>query len=428
MNVLLVGSGGREHALAWKISQSPKLSKLFITPGNPGTGEFGENVQLDLDKESNLKEFLNYHKIDCVVVGPEIPLVNGLHDKIQALELDKKPIVIGPKKEGAILEGSKKFAKEFMQRHNIPTAKYRAFNKENIGDAKKFLQTLDAPYVLKADGLAAGKGVLIIDDLDEAFSELTKIIEDKKFGSAGDEVVIEEFLKGIELSVFVLSDGKNYMVLPSAKDYKRIGEGDTGLNTGGMGAISPAPSANKSFMDKVEQRVIIPTVQGFLEDNIDYQGFIFIGLMDVQGEPQVIEYNVRLGDPETEVILPRIENDLLQMFEAVGNKSLNKITTDISTQNACTVMMVSGGYPESYEKGKVISGLNEISDAQLFQAGTKSTNEGIVTNGGRVLAVTCVKPNLNDALDIAYRNMAKIKFEKNFYRKDIGYEVRNTSK
>ncbi|MFT4660007.1 MAG: phosphoribosylamine--glycine ligase [Patiriisocius sp.] len=421
MNVLLIGSGGREHALAWKLNQSDKLNDLYISPGNPGTSAYGTNVALDLKSERSVFDFINNNKIELVVVGPEIPLVDGLHDTIASMT--NPPTVIGPKASGAILEGSKKFAKEFMIKHNIPTARYKNFTNTNIEEAEDFLSTLQPPYVLKADGLAAGKGVLIIDDKLEAIASLKKIILEKQFGEAGNNVVIEEFLKGIELSVFVLTDGKDYKILPSAKDYKRIGEGDTGLNTGGMGAISPAPSASSKFLAKVEERIIKPTIAGLQKDGIDYQGFIFIGLMDNDGEPYVIEYNVRLGDPETEAILPRIKTDLMTLFEAVKTNTLNDVEVEIDTRPACTIMTVSGGYPESYEKGYPIEGLETISDALLFQAGTKALNGETVTNGGRVLAVTSLQETIQQAMKIAYSNMRKIKYTGQYYRNDIGYEV-----
>ncbi len=423
MNVLIIGSGGREHAIAWKLSQSKKLSQLFITPGNPGTEQYGTNVNLNIDDIDKLCSFIEDHKIEVVVVGPEIPLVDGIHDKIINSSLINKPVVIGPKSKGAALEGSKKHAKEFMIRHNIPTARYQSFDKNNIARARAFLDELEPPYVLKADGLAAGKGVLIIEDKEEALQSLKNMIEDQQFGSAGDQVVIEEFLIGIELSVFVLTDGSDYVILPTAKDYKRIGEGDTGLNTGGMGAISPAPSASREFLNKVEETIIKPTIQGLINDNTDYQGFIFIGLMDVNGEPKVIEYNVRLGDPETEAILPRIENDLLELFEAVQNKTLANIDITINPLPSCTVVMASGGYPESYVKGYPILGLDQNEDSLVFHAGTKFHDKSLVTNGGRVLAITSIGEKLPEAIVKCYHTIDNITFEKKYFRKDIGYEI-----
>lgn len=423
-NILLLGSGGREHAFAWKMSQSKHLGKLYIAPGNAGTPAYGTNVNIDpLDFEA-VKVFVRENGIHMVVVGPEAPLVAGIHDFFLNDSVLKYIPVIGPQKEGAQLEGSKDFSKAFMQRHNIPTAAYNSFTAETLSEGLQFLDTLESPYVLKADGLAAGKGVIICEDVVEAKLELTEMLMEEKFGEASRKVVIEEFLHGIELSVFVLSDGVNYKILPAAKDYKRIGEGDTGLNTGGMGAISPVPFATEDFLKKVEERVVIPTVKGLKKDNIPYTGFIFIGLMNVDGEPFVIEYNCRMGDPETEVVIPRIKTDLLELFEGVANQTLDEVNLEIEDNTAVTVMLVADGYPGNYEKGKVITGLDEVEDSLVFHAGTKLQNGQAVTNGGRIMAVTSVGANMNNALGKSYRTIRFIDYEGKYYRKDIGFDLR----
>ena len=425
MNVLLIGSGGREHALAWKIAQSDKLSNLYIAPGNAGTAECGKNIDLNVADHQAVKQVALDKQIDLVIVGPEAPLVEGIADFFaEDNELRSIPVV-GPKKLGATLEGSKQFAKEFMFRHNVPTAKYASFNKSNLEEGYSFLESLSAPYVLKADGLAAGKGVLIIDDLEEAKSELRSMIEDNKFGDASSNVVIEEFLSGIELSVFVLTDGNSYKILPEAKDYKRIGEGDTGLNTGGMGAISPVPFSQGDFLTKVEDRIVKPTIEGFKRDSIEYKGFVFIGLMNVNGEPYVIEYNVRMGDPETEVVIPRIKSDLLTLLEATGKGTLSQEELVIDSRFATTVMLVSGGYPESYEKGKVMTGFDAVQDSICFHAGTKHNDGAVVTSGGRVLALTSFGDTMEEALNKSFSNAKVIDFEGKYYRKDIGFDLVN---
>ena len=423
MNILLLGSGGREHALGWKMAQSPLLKKLFIAPGNGGTAEVGENVDLNPNDFPSVISFIRSHSIDGVVVGPEDPLVNGIRDAIES-ESDLKGVwIIGPGRAGAQLEGSKEFAKDFMQRHAIPTARYGTFTKENISEGHSFLDTLEAPFVLKADGLAAGKGVLIIDDREKAKSELTAMLNGK-FGAASAKVVIEEFLHGIELSVFVLTDGTSYKLLPSAKDYKRIGEGDVGLNTGGMGAISPVPFANEEFLKKVEERIVAPTVNGLKTDGIPFCGFLFIGLMNVKGAPFVIEYNVRMGDPETEVVMPRLDTDLVALFRAAGTNQLHSENPIFKTETAVTVMLVSGGYPEAYEKGKEISGVEEITESRVFHAGTKKEESRLITNGGRVLAITSLGSNMDEALNKSYRSINQIEFDQMNYRKDIGFDLR----
>ena len=422
MNVLVLGSGGREHALSWKISQSSMCEKIFIAPGNSGTKLVGENVDINVTDFEAIKKFVIEKTIEMVVVGPEDPLVLGIYDFFQQEDL-KEVCLIGPSKEGAKLEGSKEFSKKFMEKYSIPTAKYQSFTKENLEEGFAFLETLSAPYVLKADGLAAGKGVLILDDLIHAKQELKLMLTESKFGAASDKVVIEEFLDGIELSVFVLTDGKNYKVLPSAKDYKRIGEGDKGLNTGGMGAISPVPFADKFFLEKVEDRIIKPTIQGLKSEEIVYTGFVFIGLMNVNGDPFVIEYNVRMGDPETEVVIPRIKSDLLNLFKGIGDGTFGEKDFYVDEDYAATVMLVSGGYPEAYQKGKVITGLEKVENSIVFHAGTKDDGDKIVTNGGRVLALTSFGRDIEDATKKAFTNAELIEFEGKNYRKDIGLDL-----
>lgn len=425
MNVLVLGSGGREHAISWKLSQSSVLDRLYIAPGNAGTKDLGINLNFGPNDFDAIKETVLERRIEMIVVGPEDPLVNGIVDHFAADPEMQHVAVIGPNKVAAQLEGSKDFAKDFMKRHNVPTAKYKSFTAENIDEADAFLEHLKAPYVLKADGLAAGKGVLIIDDLAEAKSQLRSMIQDQKFGAASQTVVIEEFLSGIELSCFVVTDGDSYKILPEAKDYKRIGEGDTGLNTGGMGCISPVPFATPEFLDKVKNQVIIPTIKGLKKDNIEYKGFLFIGLMKVKGDPYVIEYNVRLGDPETEVILPRLRSDLLDLMEGIATNTLSERDVDIDPRSASTVMLVSGGYPESYEKGKEIKGLQNVwsDDAIIFHAGTQSDGPKTITSGGRVLCATAYGKNLEKALAKSYKAIESISFEKSYYRKDIGKDV-----
>lgn len=423
MNILVLGSGGREHALALKISQSPKTTKLFVAPGNAGTAEIATNVEVGVNDFAAIKQLVLKEHIDLVVVGPEDPLVNGVHDFFLNDSEIKDVPVIGPQKAAAALEGSKEFAKEFMMRHQIPTAAYESFTSDSVEAGYAFLETLDPPYVLKADGLAAGKGVLILQDLDEAKAELKSMLLDSKFGSASATVVIEEFLDGIELSCFVLTDSSNYKILPTAKDYKRIGEGDTGLNTGGMGAISPVPFADSAFMDIVEARIVKPTVEGLKKDNLPYVGFIFIGLIKVKGEPKVIEYNVRMGDPETEVVIPRLKSDLVEVLLAMANGSLDQIDLQIDERAATTVMAVSGGYPEAYEKGKQITGAENVEGSIVFHAGTKLSDGKVVTNGGRVIAVTSFGKDFKDALHKSYQNMEKIHFDGMYYRKDLGFDL-----
>ena len=424
MKVLLLGSGGREHAFAWKLSQSSLLDKLYIAPGNAGTESLGENIPLKETDFNGIKSFVLEQNVEMVVVGPEAPLVEGIVDFFLADKSISHIPVIGPDKIGAQLEGSKEFSKKFMEKYRVPTAKYASFTKENLAEGHQFLETLKAPYVLKADGLAAGKGVLILDDLDEAKTELTSMLEGK-FGEASSKVVIEEFLKGIELSVFVVTDGTSFRILPEAKDYKRIGEGDTGLNTGGMGAISPVPFADMVFMDKVKNHVVIPTINGLKEEGINYKGFVFIGLMNVKGDPYVIEYNCRMGDPETEVVLPRIKSDLLAILDHVANETLSESDLEVDERVATTVIAVSGGYPESYAKGKAIAGLDKV-DANktiVFHAGTTKKEQEIVTNGGRVLAFTSLGKTTQNALQSSYDALDQVCYEGIYFRKDIGFDL-----
>ena len=423
MNILLLGSGGREHAFAYLLSRSPRCKQLYIAPGNAGTALEGENVAISATDFSKIKEFCLSKQISLVVVGPEEPLVKGIVDFFaQDAALSKIPIV-GPSQKGATLEGSKEFAKEFMQRHHIPTARYASFTKDTIEEGLRFLESMQAPYVLKADGLAAGKGVVILDNLQEAQSELKRMLLEEKFGVASQKVVIEEFLKGIELSCFVLTDGQSYKILPTAKDYKRIGEGDTGLNTGGMGAVSPVPFANEAFMQKIEERIIKPTIEGLKKEQITYRGFVFIGLIKVGDDPFVIEYNVRMGDPETEVVLPRLQTDLVTLLEATAKEQLKDCPLSIDPRSATTVMLVSGGYPEDYQKGKVISGLEVQSESLIFHAGTCLKDGKVLTSGGRVLAITSLADDFKEALKKSYSRIEKISFEGMYYRKDIGMDL-----
>jgi phosphoribosylamine---glycine ligase len=424
MNVLILGSGGREHAYAWKLAQSKKLNKLFIAPGNAGTSSLGMNINIAATDFEGIKKFVLENEINMVVVGPEDPLVKGIHDFFLSDPKLKSIPVSGPQKDGAQLEGSKDFSKRFMFRNNIPTARYETFTKETLANGLKFLETLEPPYVLKADGLAAGKGVVIPSTLEEAKAELSEMLANSKFGNASAKVVIEEFLKGIELSVFVITDGNSYKILPAAKDYKRIGVGDTGLNTGGMGAVSPVPFADESFIKKVEERVIIPTINGLKKEGITYKGFIFIGLMNVNGDPQVIEYNVRMGDPETEVVLPRIKSDLLDLFEGIANGNLDSKTFEVDPRFATTVMLVAGGYPEEYKKGDVISGLEHTADSIIFHAGTIHNDAGqIVTNGGRIMAITSFGKTMQEAIKKSFLNAEKITYEGKYYRSDISKDL-----
>lgn len=423
MTILLLGSGGREHAFAWKMLQSSHCTKLFVAPGNAGTQTIATNVNLNPTDFESIKIFVLQEKVEMVVVGPEDPLVKGIFDFFQNDEKLKRIPVIGPSKIGAQLEGSKEFAKEFLVKHNIPTAAYDSFTAETVEKGCMFLETLTPPYVLKADGLAAGKGVLIIQNLEEAKTELRNMLLHQKFGEASSKVVIEEFLDGIELSCFVLTDGKNYKILPTAKDYKRIGEGDTGLNTGGMGAVSPVPFADSILLEKIENRIVKPTIEGLQKDGIVYKGFVFIGLINVKGEPMVIEYNVRMGDPETEVVIPRLKSDLVELFMAVADGKLNEVTLEIDPRSATTIVVVSGGYPEHFEKGKVISGIENISESIVFHAGTKTENGSVVSNGGRVLAVTSYGDTFQNAIKKSYQSIEKLHFDTMYYRKDIGFDL-----
>jgi phosphoribosylamine--glycine ligase len=422
MNILILGSGGREHALAWKISQSKYLSRLYIAPGNPGTERIGENIDIQATDFVSIKQLALDKNIDLIVVGPETPLVEGIYDYFLNDEELKKIHVIGPSKEGAKLEGSKDFAKKFMQNYNIPTAKFKTITKENISEGNEFMESLKPPYVLKADGLAAGKGVLIISDLHEAKISLKQML-DGQFGNASSKVVIEEFLDGIEVSMFVITDGKNYKILPEAKDYKRIGEGNTGLNTGGMGAVSPVSFVTEDFKTKVEEKIIIPTILGLQKENIIYKGFIFIGLMNVFGNPYVIEYNVRLGDPETEAILPRIKSDFVELLTGVTENNLDTKNIELDNRTVCTVMLVSGGYPENYQNGKEIKIDKNIESSILFHAGTKITNKKLVTNGGRVISVSSYGFDIQDSLKKSYLNAEAIHFDGKYFRTDIGFDL-----
>lgn len=423
MNILILGSGGREHTFAHQLLKSRHCDHLFVAPGNAGTAKIATNISLNVTNFDAVKELVLKEKIDMMVVGPEDPLVKGIVDFFRQDEQLKEVAVVGPSKRGALLEGSKERAKEFMGMYNIPTAVYESFTRDSLATGKEFLSTLQPPYVLKADGLAAGKGVLILESLQEARQELENMLTNNKFGSAGNTVVIEEFLDGIELSVFVLTDGKEYKILPTAKDYKRIGEGDTGLNTGGMGAVSPVPFIDEVFMQKVEERIVKPTVAGLEAEDIDYKGFLFIGLIKVGDDPYVIEYNVRMGDPETEVVLPRIESDLVEVFRKLSAGKLKEINLQVKEEAAATLMLVSGGYPEAYEKGKEITGLEKVEDSLIFHAGTAQQEGKILTNGGRVLAITSFGKDYREAIKKSYQNAEKIHFDKMYFRKDIGFDL-----
>ena len=423
MNILIIGGGGREHTIARKLAQSPNCGKLFVAPGNAGTHEIATNLAIGINDFADIKKAVLSNDIQMVIVGPEDPLVNGIHNFFLKDKQLKYVIVVGPQKDAATLEGSKEFAKEFMKAHNIPTAQYDSFTAETVEEGCQFLDTMNPPYVLKADGLAAGKGVLILQDLVEAKDELRQMLVGQKFGAASQKVVIEEFLDGIELSCFVLTDGKNYLTLPMAKDYKRIGEGDTGLNTGGMGAISPVPFASDAFMKKIEERVIKPTMVGFQKSNLPFQGFVFIGLIKVGDDPFVIEYNVRMGDPETEVVFPRVQNDWVDLFKAVGTQSLDQHQLKIDPRTAVTIMAVSGGYPEAYEKGKTITGIESVVNSEVFHAGTQVDKDLVKTSGGRVLAVTSFGKDHKEALSKSYEALQKIDFEGMYYRKDLGFDL-----
>ncbi len=428
MNILVIGSGGREHTFVWKLKQSPKCDQLFVAPGNAGTAQIATNVDLGVNDFEGIGNYALENQIELIVVGPEEPLVKGIVNYFQNEAKLSDIKIIGPDQAGAQLEGSKDFSKEFMQKYGIPTAAYKTFKQDELQEGLAYLEQIKAPYVLKADGLAAGKGVIISEDINEAKASLTEMLQDLKFGAASSKVVIEEFLSGIELSVFVITDGNNYVLLPEAKDYKRIGEGDTGLNTGGMGALTPVPFADKEFLDKVEERVIKPTLEGLKSEGIDYTGFIFFGLMNVDGNPEVIEYNVRMGDPETEVVIPRLNSDLVDIFEAAANKKLGEISIDISEEAASTVVLVAGGYPEAYEKGKVISGLEDIEGVIPFHAGTKLDGDNVVTNGGRVIAMTALGPDLQSALQKSKMAAEKVAWEDRYYRTDIGFDLLETAK
>ncbi|MDA0177892.1 phosphoribosylamine--glycine ligase [Mesoflavibacter profundi] len=424
MNILVLGSGGREHTITWKLAQSEKCGNLFVAPGNSGTAKIAKNVPVSVTDFPAIKDVVLNNNIEMVIVGPEDPLVQGVHDYFLSDEELKNVAVIGPQKAAATLEGSKEFAKEFLFRHNIPTAAYQSFNAQNVEEGYAFLETLNPPYVLKADGLAAGKGVVILNDLDEAKSELKSMLVDAKFGDASTKVVIEEFLDGIELSCFVLTDGKNYKILPTAKDYKRIGEGDTGLNTGGMGAVSPVPFADQAFLDKIENQIVKPTIEGLQKDNLPYKGFVFIGLIKVGDDPKVIEYNVRMGDPETEVVLPRLKNDFVVLMDAIATQTLDKVTLEVDQRAATTIMLVSGGYPEAYEKGKEIFGVEKPTESILFHAGAQEKDGKIVTSGGRVMAVTSYGETYQEAIKKSYQTIENnLEFDKMYYRKDIGFDL-----
>ena len=424
MNILIIGSGAREHAFCWKINQSNLCGKIFVAPGNAGTSELANNLEILISDFQAIKNAILINQISLVIVGPEIPLINGITDFIEKDSELTNVLVVGPSSHGAKLEGSKEYSKEFMERHKIPTAPYKSFNQDKLKEGMDYLNSMTPPYVLKADGPAAGKGVLIINDLKEAQLELENMLVNNKFGNSGHNVVIEGFLDGIEISCFVLTDGKSYITLPNAKDYKRIGEGDTGLNTGGMGAISPVSFANEEFLSKVENKIIKPTIRGIAKEQMDYKGFVFIGIIKVENEPFVIEYNVRMGDPETQVILPRIKSDFLEMMISTANQSLNSIKLEVDTNSAATVVMVSGGYPENYEKEKEIVGIpKETKETIVFQAGTKMLKGKTVTNGGRVLSVTSIAENFKEALKKSYSKIGGISYEKKYFRKDLGFDL-----